>query len=289
MTGTPTSTTRLIALLGNPVSHSVSPLFQNAAFREARVDGVYLALRCEAQSVPGLLRGIAAAGGGGNVTVPHKELAARTVDRRTDAVERTGACNTYWDDGGAVWGDNTDVAGSALAIRSLLGAPPTGARVLLIGAGGAARGALAALSDEGAAEVVLLNRTASRAEALAERFADARFRLTIASAEKGLPEGAFDLAVNATSLGLHPEDPPPLRPELAARVAAAFDMVYRPGGTAWVRGLREAGIPAADGREMLLWQGVAAFERWWTVPAPVAAMRAALEEGIGSIIEPGDP
>ena len=276
----PSSATRLIALLGNPVSHSVSPLFQNVAFEAAGVDGVYVALRCDAGAVPGLIVGIAGAGGGGNVTVPHKEAAAAAVQRRTEAVERTGACNTYWSEGGAVWGDNTDVAGSARAIRALLGGPPTGARVLLLGAGGAARAALAALADDGAAEVVLVNRTAERAAALVERFRGAPFRLSVAGTGE-TPSGDFDLAINSTSLGLHADDPPPLAVEWAGRIHVGFDMAYRRGGTAWVRGLREAGVPAADGREMLLWQGVAAFERWWPVPAPVAAMRAALEASVG--------
>jgi shikimate dehydrogenase len=276
----PTSATRLIALLGNPVSHSVSPVFQNAAFAAAGVDGVYVALRCDAAAVPGLIAGIAGAGGGGNVTVPHKEVAAASVQRRTEAVERTGACNTYWSEAGVVWGDNTDVAGSALAIRALLGGAPTGARVLLLGAGGAARAALAALADEGADEVVLVNRTPERAAALVERFRGAALRLGVAGAGE-TPAGGFDLAINATSLGLHAEDPLPLGPEWTGRVGAGFDMAYRRGGTAWVRSLRDAGVPASDGREMLLWQGVAAFERWWPVPAPVEAMRAALDASVG--------
>lgn len=276
----PSSATRLIALLGNPVSHSVSPLFQNAAFEAAGVDGVYLALRCDAGAVPGLIAGIAGAGGGGNVTVPHKEIAAASVQRRTEAVDRTGACNTYWSEQGEVWGDNTDVAGAALAIRALLGGSPAGARVLLVGAGGAARAALAALSDEGAGEVVLVNRTPERAAALVERFHAAPLRLRVAAAGAA-PTGEFDLAINSTSLGLHADDPLPLAAEWSGRIRAAFDMAYRRGGTAWVRSLREAGVPASDGREMLLWQGVAAFERWWPVPAPVAVMRAALEASVG--------
>src|SRR5690606_22243888 len=117
VTDLPTSATRLIALLGNPVAHSISPIFQNAAFRHAGVDGVYLALRCEGAAVPGLLRGIALAGGGGNVTVPHKEVAAEAVDEPTEAVRRTGACNTFWSEGDRIRGDNTDVVGSARAIE----------------------------------------------------------------------------------------------------------------------------------------------------------------------------
>ena len=274
-----TTSTRLIALLGNPVSHSVSPIFQNAAFREAGVDGVYLALRCDADAVPGLLRGIAAAGGGGNVTVPHKEAAARAIDRATEAVRRTGACNTYWFQDGEVHGDNTDVVGSARAIRALVGSI-RGARVLLVGGGGAARAALAALADEGASAVLLLNRTRERAVALAERFASLPLTIEVVSSEEEIGENDIRLAVNATPLGLHPGDPEPLSERLSTRIEAGFDMVYRPGGTAWVRRLAAAGIPAADGREMLLWQGVAAFERWWPGPAPVEVMRRALLESI---------
>lgn len=277
MTAPPTASTRLLALLGDPVGHSLSPRFQNAAIRAAGLDAVYLALRCAPDEFAGLLRGIARAGGGGNVTLPHKERAAAAVERRTAAVERTGACNTFWLHEGEVWGDNTDVAGFAAAARILLGGPPAGARVLLVGAGGAARAALASLVDEGAAEVVVLNRSAARAAALVERFAGAGTRISAAPASDSLSGPAFDLAVNATSLGLRPGDPPPLPPAAGASIAAALDLVYAPGGTAWVRDARARGIPAADGAEMLLRQGAASFARWWGREAPLEAMRAALD------------
>jgi shikimate dehydrogenase len=270
----PTPATRLIALLGDPVSHSLSPAFQNAAFRAAGVDGVYLALRCGAEQVPGLLRGVALAGGGGNVTIPHKGVAARSVDRPTEAVIRTGACNTYWLEKGEVCGDNTDVAGVTESVRSLLGAPPAGARTLVIGAGGAARAAVAALVSDGAAEVVVVNRTPERAASLTERFAGAPVR---AAAWEALRGEAFDLAVNATSLGLHAGDPLPADPA-DLRAAAALDLVYAPGGTRWLHALRTAGIPARDGIEMLIYQGAASFRRWWGMDAPLDAMRAALTD-----------
>lgn len=276
MTTPLTSATRLIALLGNPVAHSMSPVFQNAAFRAAGVDGTYLSLRCDPEVVPGLLRGIALAGGGGNVTVPHKEVAARSIDRGTQAVHRTGACNTYWSEGSVVCGDNTDVVGISGAVRALLGGPPAGARVLLVGGGGAASGALAALADEGADEVVLLNRTAARARGLADRFADSGLRVAVATVEASLPDGPFDLVINATPLGLHEGDALPTSARLLPRVRAAFDMTYRGGGTDWTIGLAAAGVPVVDGREMLLWQGVAAFERWWQIEAPMETMREAI-------------
>ncbi|HEV2149011.1 MAG TPA: hypothetical protein VGR37_16515, partial [Longimicrobiaceae bacterium] len=120
MTPGPSAATRLVALLGSPVSHSLSPTLQNAAFRAAGVDAVYVALQCGSGELPGLLRGIARAGGAGNVTVPHKEASALLLERRTGAVERTGACNCFWLEEGQVCGDNTDVAGFAGAAKALL-------------------------------------------------------------------------------------------------------------------------------------------------------------------------
>jgi shikimate dehydrogenase len=272
-----TSATRLIALLGDPVAHSLSPVFQNAALAAAGLDAVYLALRARHSEVPGLLRGIARAGGAGNVTLPHKELAAATIEVGTSAVERTGACNTFWLEGERVHGDNTDVVGVAEAARSLLGGPPAGARVLLLGAGGSARAAVAAMLDRGADEIVIANRTAEKAESLARRFQGGP-RLPRALPLEALGDERFDLVINATSLGLRPKQPLPLSPEHGPSIGAALDLVYSRSGTPWVRALQARGIPAADGREMLIFQGAASFERWWGMPAPVEQMRSALAE-----------
>ncbi len=275
MTVVPSASTRLFGLLGDPVSHSLSPAFQNAALRAAGLDGVYVALRCAPSEVEGLIRGIARAGGGGNVTVPHKEVAAAAVDRRTATVERTGACNTFWLQDGEVWGDNTDVAGARAAIRAVAG-EETPESVLLIGAGGAARAALCALEGS-ARRVALLNRGLERAHELAARFASESLRIEVLSLDADLSDRRFDLAINSTSLGLRPSDPLPSTG--GARFAAALDLVYAPNGTPWVHHVRAHGIPAADGKEMLLQQGAAAFRRWWRAEPPVDAMRAALGWG----------
>jgi shikimate dehydrogenase len=276
-----TASTRLVALLGDPVRHSLSPVFQNAAFRSAGVDAVYLALRCDAEGFPALLRGVAAAGGAGNVTLPHKELAAGLVEVPTPAVLRTGACNTFWAADGRLCGDNTDVEGVARAIEELLGRAPAGARVLLLGAGGAARATLCALLDAGADRVLLANRSAERAARLRDRFSmgpggDRPTRIDVADSARRLDGQRFDLVINATSMGLGPEDPFPLDPEFDVRFDAALDLVYSARGTPWVRSLAEGGVRAADGLTMLLYQGAAAFERWWGRPAPLDAMREAL-------------
>lgn len=275
---TPTAGTRLLALLGDPVSHSLSPTFQNAALRALGLDAVFVALRCGAAELPGLLRGIARAGGGGNVTVPHKALAARTVERPSDAVLRTGACNAYWLEDGAIHGDNTDVAGAAAAVAALLGRDPAGARVLLLGAGGAASAVVCALADAGVERIAVANRTPERARALAARFRAPGVRIDAVDSADALAGESFDLAVNTTSLGLKPGDPLPLDPE-AGRVAigAALDVVYARGETRWVHEMRARGLPAADGKEMLVQQGAAAFRRWWKLDPPLDVIRAALE------------
>lgn len=267
--------TRLVALLGDPVRHSLSPQIQNAAFSHLGLPGVYLAIRTERAMLPYLVRGIAAAGGAGNVTVPHKAAALEALDRSTRAVERTGACNTFWAEDGAVWGDNTDVAGFRAAVAALRPAGVAGAEVLILGAGGAARAVLAALEQEAAARVTILNRSRDRAEALAAAFPDTPLEITIAPGTHPLRGRRYDLVVNATSLGLSAADHLPVEPGLV-EAAAALDLVYGPKETRWVRAMRAAGATTTDGTEMLIQQGAAAFQRWWGRAAPIDVMRDAL-------------
>jgi shikimate dehydrogenase len=271
---TVTAQTRVLALLGDPVAHSASPELQNAGFAAAGVDGVYVAVRCEADDLVGFMRGLSRAGGGGNITLPHKEKAASILDVRSEAVRRTGACNTFWGDAqGRVNGDNTDVEGFRRALRLFQEGPSDGARVLLLGAGGAARAALVGLLDEGAGEVLLYNRTQERARAVARRIGGPRVR--VVPTNRALEGENVDLVVNATRLGLDPGDPSPFDLTLLNRAGAAMDLVYRPEATPFLRSAEAAGVRATDGLEMLVQQGAVAFERWWGREAPVEAMRDA--------------
>ncbi len=237
---------------------------------------MYVALRCGAEELGGLLRGIASAGGGGNVTLPHKEAAATLVDEPSDLVVRTGACNTFWLQGGRVHGENTDVSGFRGAVASLLGRSSEGLRVLVLGAGGAARAVMVGLALDGAASITVWNRTEARARRLAAELGEGRARVIVAESE--LMDAPFDLVVNTTSLGLDPDDPLPFDLSIAPPPGALLDLVYRPAETALVRGARERSIPAADGGEMLVRQGAEAFERWWGLPAPLDAMLGAMAE-----------
>ncbi|HEX5870312.1 MAG TPA: hypothetical protein VFY65_07855, partial [Longimicrobium sp.] len=158
------------------------------------------------------------------------------------------------------------------------GREPAGARVLLLGAGGAASAAVCALVDAGAERIVIINRTTGRAEALAERFRGPGVRIDVAGSVDALAGDRFDLAINSTSLGLKSTDPLPLDPDASGpTVGAALDLVYTAAGTRWVDAMRARGLPAADGREMLIQQGAAAFRRWWKMEPPLEVMRAALQ------------
>jgi len=157
------------------------------------------------------------------------------------------------------------------------GGAAAGAEAPIPAAGGAASAALCALLDDRIAGVTVLNRTVDRARALAEMFGEDP-RIHVAGAVGDLHGEQYDLVINATSLGLHSEDPLPLDLEGPIHVGAALDLVYSPSETAWVHEARRRGIVAADGREMLVAQGAAAFERWWGRPAPIAAMRQALAD-----------
>lgn len=276
---TVTAHTRVLALLGDPVAHSASPEVQNAAFAEARVDGIYVAVRCASADLPGFMGGLARAGGGGNVTLPHKEKAASTVDVPSEAVRRTGACNTFWGEDGKLHGDNTDVDGFRRALRIFLDGPAEGARALLLGAGGAARAALLGLLDEGASEVLLYNRTEERARAVARRIGGQRARVVAVFQE--LAGERFDVVINATRLGLEPNDDTPIDFAMLGRCGGALDLVYGKHKTSFVAAADARGVRAVDGTEMLVQQGAVSFERWWGRPAPTDVMRAAIRRSLG--------
>lgn len=268
--------TRLVALLGDPVEHSLSPVFQNAAIQAAGLDAVYLRLRCDSAHLDGLLTGIGRAGGAGNITLPHKTRAATLLDSATEAVQRTGACNTFWAEDGRIHGDNTDVEGFARAARGLIGSP-AGARVLVLGAGGAARAVVLALMQERADAVHLLNRTPARARAVADTLDPRGRRVAVLGGVDAVEREGYDLIVNATSLGLDPADPLPLDLDRPVRVGAVLDLAYRGRGTAWVADARDRGIPAMDGLEMLVQQGAASFRRWFDREPDINVMRVALD------------
>jgi shikimate dehydrogenase len=268
------ASTRLLTIIGDPVAHSLSPAMHNAACRALGLDATYLALRVPAGALSTVLTALSATGGAGNVTVPHKEAVERCVARKTDVCARAGACNTFWTEDGALVGDNTDVAGVRAALAAL-GA--NGGRWLVVGTGGSARAVAVAAADAGAA-LWVRSRHPDRARAFA-----AWAKQLGAHAEAAHGPIEVDAVINATPLGLGERDPLPIDPKGLRGVRVALDLVYARGGTRWVRALqgRGNGVAVSDGREVLVWQGAAAFSRFFPgTAAPVEVMRAAVERAL---------
>ena len=257
--------TRLFVLLGSPVEHSVSPAMQTAAFRALGLDAAYVPLRCAAGDVSHIIRIVTQAGGGGNITLPHKEAAVGAVTSPSPLVQSTGACNTFWpgEGAGGVCGENTDVEG-VLAALDRLNAPPTD--WLVLGTGGSARAVAAAALSRGAA-IAVESRSAER-------------KLTFEAWARTLGVriselGRCQVVINCTPLGLNPSDPLPILPSRIPQIVVALDLVYRMEGTRWSRAMAAPGVRSADGREALVAQGAAAFRCWFPdCDPPVEVMRA---------------
>jgi shikimate dehydrogenase len=265
--------TRLLAVIGDPVAHSLSPLMHNAAIRCLGLDAVYVGLQTPGAALAEVLTALAVVGAAGNVTVPHKEAVERLVARKTDLCARAGACNTYWTEGGVLVGDNTDVGGIREALQSL--GANGGGRWLVLGTGGAARAALIAARDL-RAELYVQSRDPERARAFADWGASRGVPVHVAHGPV-----AAEVAINATPLGLKETDPLPTEPGAVKELEVALDLVYGRGETRWVRAQRRAGVTARDGREMLVRQGAAAFTRFFPgQSAPVEVMRAAVERAL---------
>jgi shikimate dehydrogenase len=295
-----TAATRYCAVLGHPVRHSASPVMQNAGFAALDLPWRYLAFDVSPDRLPEAIRGAQAMRFIGlNLTVPHKLLALDLVDELDGSAREWGAVNTIrfeardaegrWQPLGhsdqdapgelRARGFNTDADAMARALREDLGMELAGATVCLLGAGGAGRVAALKLASAGVSRLHLLNRTLSKAEGLA---AEVRGRFPGVATSVSLPVGDVDLVVNATSLGLRPDDPLPLEPERfpLRRTRAVYDMIYRPAETPLMRAARAAGCRTANGIGMLLYQGAQALELWSGKIAPLGPMRAALERSV---------
>jgi len=265
----------LYAVFGNPIAHSKSPAIHAGFARSTGQDLVYEARLAPVDGFQGAVAEFVAAGGrGANVTVPFKEEAFRLAKRLTDRAARAGAVNTLVFDGADVLGDNTDGAGLVRDIVDNLGFPLAGRRILLLGAGGAARGVIAPLLAGAPASLTIANRTADKARSLAAAFAD------LAAIDAGsfddLAGKSFDLVINATSASLAGAALP-LPAGLFAPGSLAYDMMYGKGDTPFIAQARAQGAGRlADGLGMLVEQAAEAFRVWRGVLPETAGVLAGL-------------
>ena len=277
--------TRLCAVLGSPIRHSASPAMHNAAYAALGLNWRYLAFEVDPKNLRAAIEGARAMNFAGlNLTVPHKLLAVDMVDELDASAKTWGAVNTIKfapDAAGKIraTGFNTDADGLANSLRQDLAVELRGAKVLLLGAGGAGRTAALKLAAENVAELFLVNRTASKAEEIA---GEIKKQFPSVKVSVGYPKTEIDLLLNATALGLKPEDGSPLDEKQFSlkQTRAVYDMIYKPAETTLLKNATAAGCKTANGIGMLVGQGAKAFEIWTGQPAPVAVMRRAVEGSV---------
>lgn len=278
----PTGATRVAAVLGDPVRHSLSPALLNAAFAAAGLDWTYVAFEVAPDRLPDALVGARALDIAGlSITMPHKETAAACADRLSTTAELLGAVNCIVNDGGVLTGHNTDGDGFVRSLRSSFDFDPRGARCVVFGAGGSARSIVLALAEAGADEVIVVNRTLGRAERAAALAGDRGEVVALEGVGSDLGDAA--LVVNATSVGMGEPGPDdmPFDGSLLHSGQFLVDIVYTPLETPLMVAARSGGATVANGVAMLAHQAAVQFELWTGVEAPIDAMLAAVADRLG--------
>ncbi|AKJ63781.1 shikimate dehydrogenase [Kiritimatiella glycovorans] len=277
--------TRPFAVLGHPVAHSLSPCMHNASFAALDFDGVYLALDVAPDDLESVIPALGAAGFGGlNITVPLKERAFAALTRLGESARTLGSVNTVVFTERGPEGHNTDGDGFIEALREAFGRDVDGTSVFVLGAGGAGRVAALYAAGQGASALVLSDLDNGRLRRLEheirERFPGLELHCTDHSGEAAERARDSELLVQATPVGMKPEDSSPL-PDRAFRGGQrAFDLIYMYPETAFLRAAREAGAETANGLGMLLHQGARAFTLWTGLEPDTGAMRGALKRAV---------
>ena len=271
--------TRICGLIGDPVEHSMSPTMQNAAFRKLGLDYLYLPFRVKKEEVGQAIAGMRALNIRGlNVTAPHKVAVVQFLDELDHLAGKIGAVNTIVNEDGVLTGHNTDATGflQALLEREI---EPAGKRVVILGAGGAARAIAFVLAERGAT-LLILNRALELdwAEELARRLS-ATFSKKVEALELKQENlapalGQADILVNATSVGMAPiANETPVPADLLHPNLIVYDIVYNPMKTRLLREAEAVGASTIGGVDMLVWQGALAFEKWTSMKAPAELMK----------------
>jgi len=275
-------TTKILGIIGHPVRHSLSPVMQNTALRACGLDFVYVPYDVAPEGLGTAVAGLRALGVAGfNVTVPHKTQVMRYLDELDAGADAAGAVNTVKNVDGRLVGYNTDGEGLIRSIADEFEFDVRGGSIAIIGAGGAARGAIAALCRAGAGRIIIANRTQERAAELASTMA-LRFPGTDLSVASGFSEpdeclANIDLLVNTTTLGMNRDAIPFLRLSTLPRSVRVYDMVYAPRVTPLLQEAVGLGFNVANGLGMLAAQGELAFTIWTGRTPPSGLMKSVLD------------
>lgn len=269
------------AVIGDPIAHSLSPVMHNAALKSLELEGTYTAERVPLEELPQFAEYARKNLNGFNITVPHKKNIIPLLDGITEAAAFADSVNTVTVKDGKLLGDSTDGYGLETALFEAFGLPVCGANIVFIGCGGAAHAAATYFAMRGAARIAILNRSLDKAEDLAGKL-KAKYPAIIAEAYSISDDQAIrdamngaQIAIQCTSLGLKPEDPAPIPPELLPDGICYYDTIYK--RTALYRAAEAKGLRCAAGLGMLLHQGARSLEIWTGRKAPVEVMRTALE------------
>ena len=277
--------TKPFAVIGHPIGHTLSPVMHNASMQELGFDGIYLALDIHPDELMDVLPRMAKMGfAGANLTVPHKEIAFRGLDKLDESAQLLGAANTveFTEDG--MIGHNTDGYGFLMALEEAFGRRVEGDSVFVLGCGGAGRAVALMAAKEGAKSLVLADIDAERVQRLEDEIKALAPTVEIKQALDNATKIALcresDLVVQASPVGMKKDDPSLLPPEAFRAGQRAFDLIYMYPETAILTTAREAGAKIANGLGMLLHQGARAFEIWTGQKPSISAMRTALEEAV---------
>ena len=276
--------TKITGIFGDPIVHTLSPAMQNAAFKAVGLNAVYVPFHVKADDAGALKAAVEGVRAmqflGVNITIPHKEKVLRYLDEIDPHAADIGAVNTIVNRNGRLIGYNTDGAGYLLSLRDETGFRIARKKIIIIGAGGAARGILYAMLGMKPSSIVLVNRTIRRANALAKAF-EARFTSTDIRTS-ALQRGAFiehlfdaDLVVNTTSIGMMGKGDLDIPVEALPPKAIVSDIVYRPLKTGLLKAAEKRRLVTHGGLGMLVRQGAIGFELWTGKKAPVRVMAEA--------------
>jgi shikimate dehydrogenase len=282
--------TKVVALIGYLLQHSISPAFQQAAFDFYGLDVRYEKWEVEASHLEATINRLRQPSVlGANVTIPYKEAVVSLLDEVDEVARQIGAVNTVVQRDGRLFGYNTDAPGFVRALRHDGEFEPRGKRAVLLGAGGAARAVAFALVKGGISRLTIVNRTLGRAESLASVIEEAAGRCTEIvvlpweEAESGKAPADCHLLVNCTSVGMRhspTEGKSPLRAESLPQNALVCDLVYNPIETPLLKEAKKAGSEVLGGLSMLVYQGAASFEMWTDKKAPVDIMLRRARESL---------
>lgn len=277
--------TKPFAVLGHPIGHTLSPVMHNASMQKLGYDGIYLALDVHPDRLMEVLPAMELMGFAGvNLTVPHKEVAFRGLEKLDESAQLFGAANTIEFTEEGMVGHNTDGYGFLKALEEAFGKTVEGDAIFVLGCGGAGRATALQAAAEGARSLVLADIDAERVQQLNDEISGLTPKVEVVQAlerkqQVELCRGC-DLVVQASPVGMKKEDPSLLPPEAFRAGQRAFDLIYMYPETAFLSTARGAGAEIANGLGMLLHQGARAFEIWTGTEPSVPAMRTALENAV---------